>query len=239
MKYKAIIFDLDGTIIDTGIVWEKATKDLIAGKGCSLSAEQGKDLQQKIYGLALNKSCAIIKDFVGLDCSVSDLIKEKQKLASDRFNKTDIGFVKGFGDFHASVCKLGLKTGIATNAPDETLDFFKSKFKLNSFFREHIYNVSDVKGVCKPDPALYLYAADKLGVDPSECVVVEDSAHGVAAAKAAGMFCIGINTSKDSEAIKKSDFIVDDYRDIDFQRLFFTLSTNRDNNLKDKEYKQL
>jgi beta-phosphoglucomutase-like phosphatase (HAD superfamily) len=66
---------------------------------------------------------------------------------------------------------------------------------------------------------LYLHAAKQIDIAAELCVAIEDSAHGIRAAKGAGMFCIGINTSKNLDNLKEADFIIDTYHDIDLPRL--------------------
>ena len=89
---------------------------------------------------------------------------------------------------------------------------------LRKFFGEHIYNVSHVNFANKPDPALYLLAAQKLCVEPCECIAIEDSTHGITT-KGAGMYCIGINTAHNRAALQQADIIVDHYSQIDLQNL--------------------
>lgn len=222
MNYKAIIFDLDGTIIDTEIIWDQASRQLIARRGVTLDQTTEKELFKNIHGLALHKSCLLIKETAQLSDTVEDLMREKSALAHGLF-KSNVHFIPGFTDFHKQLATYNLKSGIATNASAETAQLTDQLLNLRQFFGEHIYNVSHVNFANKPAPDLYLHAAKQLYVDPTACIAIEDSTHGITAAKAAGMFCIGINTARNRQALLQADCIVDHYTEIDLSRLLGTI----------------
>jgi beta-phosphoglucomutase len=218
MKYFAIIFDMDGTIINTEGIWEKATQEFIAKRHGAITPEQKKTILEKTHGLHLKASCAVIKETLGLNDDVESIIHELSTMANNAYVQ-GVTFIEGFETFHASLEPHNLKTGLATNAHDSTVSITKKTHNLEKFFGRHIYNVSHVNNVGKPHPALYLHAAKEMGVKPEHCVVIEDSAHGIRAAKSAGMFCIGINTSKKRDNLKEADFIIDGYHEIDLKKL--------------------
>lgn len=222
MDFDAIIFDLDGTVINTEPVYEKANKILLESKGIILDNEASKNLQAKLHGTQIDLAGKIIK-------SVYDLKETEEEIATERtdlvkkFYESGIKFVDGFVEFHKKVEKLNLKSAIATNVNYATLAAAKRGLDLTKFFGPHMYCIEDVNYVGKPAPDIYLYAADQLGVLPQNCVVIEDSSCGIQAAKSAGMFCIGINTNGSRQLLKDADLIVDSYNQIDLESLLDTI----------------
>ena len=218
MKYKAIIFDLDGTIIDSNGVWDAATTIFIEQRGIGYNKQLAHDLKEQLCGLGLPECSVILKDQFGLNESADQIEQEMVDLAMGMMKK-EVQFIEGFSEFHQQTIEHGLKTGIATNSNDTCLELVTNTLKLGSFFGAHIYNLNHVGNVGKPRPDLYLHVAKQLGVDPEECVAIEDSSHGVKAAVDAGMLCFGINTAGEEHLLQQAHVIIDKYHEIDQFRL--------------------
>jgi beta-phosphoglucomutase len=217
MKYKAIIFDMDGTIITTDDIWTQTTKHLLKTKGF-LNDEECKNILPLLKGASLYSTCNFIQKTFNTTESIEELMEEKQRLAFSKFEK-HATLIEGFDRFHNKLANFALKSAIATNANQQSLDKIMQYVPLANFFKEHIYSIDLVNKVAKPSPDIYLFAADKLNINPKFCIAIEDSRHGIAAAKAAGMFCIGINTGKDRQALAQADHIIDHYDELFIEKL--------------------
>lgn len=218
MNYRAIIFDMDGTIVDTENLWRQASKTLIANRGYTLSKEEECILYEQLPGIGLPNACRLIKDLIKTDDSIEILMKEKSAIACQLY-ESGICFINGFPEFYRKATEIPLKMAVATNATIQTMEITDKSLNLCQYFGKHLYTINHVNNIGKPNPAIYLYAAKQLGIDPKECIAIEDSGHGILAAKTAGMFCIGINTGKDLEKIKHADLTVECYADINLAAL--------------------
>lgn len=217
MNYKAIIFDMDGTIINSENVWKKATHHILK-KHTNLDDEECTTLLSFLQGGSLLTSCSYIAKTFNTKASVEELMHEKKEFAFNEFQK-ELSLIEGFDNFHKKLIANNLKSAIATNASMPELIKILEHIPLKNFFNEHIYTVDHVFKIAKPKPDVYLYAAKQLDVDPRLCIAIEDSAHGINAAKAAGMYCIGINTGKNRSAIAHADEIIEHYDEIDLNKL--------------------
>lgn len=218
MRYKAIIFDMDGTIVHTEHLWEQATCKLFENRGHQLTQMQKEILTDQLIGAGLPHACQIIKDMLGTPDSIEIIMNEKLALA-DQLYEQGISFVDGFIEFHQKVVAIPLQVGVATNATIHTVQRTECSLNLSAYFGSHVYTINHVQNRGKPNPAIYLYAAAQLGIAPEHCIAIEDSAHGIMAAKAAGMLSIGINTSKKLEQIKDAHIRVDRYDQIELEKI--------------------
>jgi beta-phosphoglucomutase-like phosphatase (HAD superfamily) len=216
MQYKAIIFDMDGTIMYSENRWYDANLKLLDNRGIMLSQDKKEQLKQELVGRTAQDCCQILKNIAHLNDDIEILISEIQAL--ERQQPAQMLLVDGFLTFHSKAQKQNLRMAIATNASAGITQQIKTVLRLDTFFGDHIYTASHVaKG--KPSPDIYLYAAAQLNIAPEECIAIEDSQHGLQAARDAGMFCIGINTSNQPERLLLAHLKIDHYDEIDLEKL--------------------
>jgi beta-phosphoglucomutase-like phosphatase (HAD superfamily) len=210
-KIKAIIFDMDGTIISTQGIWERVTLDVLSHYGINSITSDQEKLLSTLQGMDLRLASSLLIDEFGLACSIEELFARKAELAKIYLVNQPIEFIEGFEGFHKKIQKYVIPTSIATNADLNSLKFLSQKLKFDQFFGNNMYCPIDVENRTKPDPALFLHAAKQLGAQPNDCVVFEDSWAGFQAAKAAGMRCVAIKNSHNYNYLNYVDVAIDNY----------------------------
>lgn len=213
----AVIFDLDGVIIDSERLVDAANVAFLKGHGCTYNRDAYKPLAM---GKTLAEGVKIMQDLFGLAGSAENLVEQRREIIA-RLYWGMLEFVPGFVVFFSEVSRRGLQCGVATSATPELLGIARQKLSLDRLFPERIFTTCAVGGKSKPDPDLYLYAASRLGVAASGCVVIEDAPLGIEAARRAGMKCIAITTTLGREFLLTADLVVSSFSEIDLDALPF------------------
>ncbi|MGI9553740.1 MAG: HAD family hydrolase [Thermodesulfobacteriota bacterium] len=200
--YKAIIFDMDGVIIDSEPLWEKSEKILLNSFGLSYNPVY----RDKILGLNQNDSANLLRDTFNLDKTLDEIIDERLKILL-RLYKDELKLINGIENLIIDSHDYKLKVGLASSSPMKIINFVLNKFGLNKYFDAVISGECTENG--KPHPDIYLEASKQLEVTPSECIAVEDSINGTISAKNAGMYCIAVPDPRlNIKDYQKADLIV-------------------------------
>jgi beta-phosphoglucomutase len=211
---KAIIFDAEGIVVDTESIWDKEQTLFLSRRGVVYQPDKVKYL---VSGRSLKMSTEILFEIYGFQEKLEDAVNER-KTTFQKFLEDEIEFICGFKDFFFKV-KPYYKVCIATSLDVDNLTIIDKKLNLSSFFKENLFSINDVGQQSKPDPAIFLYAARKLKVEQSNCLVIEDSPSGIEAAKKAGMRCIALSTTYPRHRLTKADFIYSRYEQIPIDQL--------------------
>lgn len=209
---KAIIFDMDGTIIHTQKVWDEVTTAVLEQQGITALTEDDKQFLTTLVGMNLLYSSSALKQRFNLADSVPQLVQQTALLANQKM-ANQISFIEGFETFHGTLQQLAIPTGVATNANQENLDFIAKKLNFQRFFGSNMYTPANVNNKAKPDPALFLHTAQQLNVHPSQCVVFEDSFYGFTAAREAGMKCIAIKNEQNTHLMNYVHDAISNYHE--------------------------
>ena len=192
---KALIFDMDGVIIDSEPLWEKAERILLNRKGI----EYDHNYRDKIMGLNQDDSARVLKETFNLKEPIETIISERIDILL-RIYEEYLELVPGFLKLLKKLTHHNFLLALASSSPKIVIDYVLNKFSLYEYFQVVVSGDSVEHG--KPFPDIYLLASDKLGIKPNESVVIEDSINGLNASKRAGMFCIVLP----DKSLNKNDY---------------------------------
>jgi len=183
--YKLVIFDCDGVLVDSEMISAQVIADVLRPIGINLTAEES---YKTFVGGSMAETLSYVEDKLGYMPDVD--IKENYRRLSFSAYREKMKPVKGVVNILNS---LNVEKCVASNGPKAKIDLNLEITNLKKFFDPNkIFSAYDIQK-WKPDPTLYLNAAEVCGVDPSQCIVIEDSIHGLVAAEAAGMKSFGIS----------------------------------------------
>jgi len=212
MTIKAVLFDMDGTILDSEPAHTKVLQEVIQKEvGIDISEE---DIREYI-GLSYDKKLEIIFKRMGIKKDIYNLADMARKKSLE--NSHLVAKMYGAEELIKRM-KENFAIALVTGSGRDQADFFMESVGLKKYFKT-IVTSDDVKRN-KPSPDIYLLAAEKLGVKPKECVVIEDSAVGIESAKSAGMICIAVrNQYQNNPDLSKADLIVESLSDISLEMI--------------------
>lgn len=215
----SIIFDMDGIIIDSEPLWEKAEVALIKKHGKNYNNSYRKN----IIGLNQKDSVNLLKNTFHIDNSVNQIIEERKEILLDIYRK-ELRLFPGILKLLDEVKNLGLKTGLASGSPENVIQFVIEKFGLSNYFSEIVSGDSTSQG--KPAPEIYSKTVKLLKTKPKNCIAIEDSVNGVLSVKNAGMFCIAVpHPELDRSRYSSADIIFESVSDIKIKPLIEKLNS--------------
>jgi HAD superfamily hydrolase (TIGR01509 family) len=200
MLYRALLFDLDGTLAETDSLHLPTWVDVLRPYGIEVDEEYYK---ARISGRSNSK---IVEDLLP-DLSAEDrrdLAEAKE--ASFRKHAGELEPLPGLLDFMEEAKDRGFSLALVTNAPEENVEAILLALDLGVFFDELL--LSDEVGLVKPDPAPYKAALERLGVGPDEALAFEDSTSGIASAVGAGIPTVGMASTQAAETLEEAGAFV-------------------------------
>jgi len=204
---QAVIFDMDGVLVDSEIYHFEAEKLILEKIGISIQEEE----IHSFVGLAMDKMWERIKIKYHLEKPVSKLVEEDTIFRVNYFrNVGEIPPIVGVKKLIEEIKKERLKTAVASSSHPDLIKTVLEASNLLQYFPVYLSGFQVKRG--KPDPDIFLETAAKLDVKPAKCIVIEDSYNGVTAAKKAGMKCIGYqNPSSGKQDISAADLIIKNF----------------------------
>lgn len=214
----AVLFDMDGVIVDSNPYHKMSLKEFCSKYGYELTEEQ---LRAKIYGRA-NKEW--IRNLFG-EITQEQLEKYAQEKESlfRKLYEPHIQPVPGVVDFIQALAAEGIPQAVGTSAPPENFTFVMGHTQLGDYFPIAMTE-KDVDKT-KPHPEIYQNLAKKLGFEPPQCVVFEDSLSGVQAGLSAQCKVVGVATTHSPEELAHADLVIKDFVDFSPNHLKEIFST--------------
>jgi len=207
---QTVIFDMDGVIIDSEPVYFKIDQEMFEELNIAVSFEEHCTY---VGTSSQNMWDAIIKKH-GIPGDPGKLMRKEYNLYMDYLvNANDLQPIDGVMELINGLHENNFKLILASSSRMEIIDIILKKFKLSDLF------IAKVSGSelahSKPHPEIFLRSAQLAGSEPKECIVIEDSKNGVAAAKAAGMKCIGfLNPSSGHQNLKDADRVIQSFKEL-------------------------
>jgi HAD superfamily hydrolase (TIGR01509 family) len=206
---KAVVFDCDGVLVDSERINNEVFAELVTRAGVPTTYA---DSVARYMGRSTAECVADVERRLGRPLAF-DLATEYHRLVGER-HRTDLVAVPGARDLLDRLRAHGTPVCVASSGTPGEIAHRLELTRLTAYFGEHVYSASMVaRG--KPEPDLFLFAAARMGVEPGDCVLVEDSPYGVRGGVAAGMTVIGYAALADTAVLRDAGaaLVVDDLAD--------------------------
>ncbi len=205
---RAVIFDLDGSLVDSMWMWRDIDIEYLGRFGIPLPEK----LQAEIEGMSFTETAVYFKERFQIPDPVEKIGQDWNEMAWDKYLH-EVPLKKGAYEFLQECRRRGILLGIATSNSRELVGNIADAHNLHNFFSS-IKTGSEV--ICgKPAPDIYLAVAKELGVDPADCLVFEDIVPGILAGKRAGMKVCAVedeySLAEKAEKMALADYYIEDY----------------------------
>ncbi|MBC7301343.1 MAG: HAD-IA family hydrolase [Nocardia sp.] len=205
MGIAAVVFDMDGVLIDSEPIWERVRHDYVVLKG----GRWQPDSQKKMMGMNTVEWSSYLADDLGVALPAGAVAADVIDLMADEYAH-QVPLLPGAVDA-VRRCAGMWKLGLASSSPASLIDLVLAKAGLIDYFTA-VLSTEEV-GRGKPAPDVYLTVAQRLGVDPRDCTAVEDSTNGLTSAHSAGMRLIAAPRPEfppQPEALALADAVIED-----------------------------
>lgn len=208
---EAIIFDMDGTLVDTEPFHTEIELNQFIQNKIEISEEE----HQQYLGVTSEVMWRQIASKHSISLTADELIKQNHEESLKYFAALEtIPVMPELVEVLEKLQAKNYKLAVASSSTPEIIDLVLTKTNLKKYF-PIIVSGSDV-AKSKPAPDIFLFTAHKLGAKPTNCVVIEDSSNGIKAAKAAGMTCVAYNGANvNSEKLQEADSIIQNYSELE------------------------
>ncbi|NLZ44869.1 MAG: HAD family hydrolase [Clostridia bacterium] len=207
---KGFIFDMDGVIIDSEPLHFELNRRIMRDFGLELPDE----VFIPYVGITNEQMWSELIERYRLNTTIVELQEKEALLKREVFQ--DLEPIKGIPELLANLKKDGIAIGLASSSSREFIEMVLEKLQIRGYFQAVVSGRELTRS--KPDPEIFLRTAELLNVKPADCLVLEDSRHGVEAAKRAGMKCIAFqNPNSGPQDLSRADKIVHTLENLDYR----------------------
>jgi len=215
---KAVIFDMDGVIIDSEPIHRKVVKDLFKHLEISVPVK----LLDSFVGASSKQMWTKLKNKYKLQQSIAELTRMQRDRYINYFNylllQKKIKPIPGIIELIKDLSRNKTRLALASSSPIKNIDLVLEVFKLERFFAAKVSGEEVNSG--KPAPDIFIHALKCIGVRAEDCIVIEDSKNGVEAAKSAKIKCIGFyNVNSRKQDLSCADIIIDSFLGVNYRKL--------------------
>jgi beta-phosphoglucomutase len=200
-KTLGVIFDMDGVLVDTGWAHRRSWQDLAEKEGLEISEE----FFRRTFGMQNDAILPMLRP--GISKEEMDRLADWKEECYRDIVKERVELAPGAQALLQDLKQHGFRLAIGSSAPAENLDVFWNRLGLADWFDARVTKEQTTRS--KPSPETFLKAAEKIGLTPASCAVVEDAVPGVQAGKAAGMRVVAVTTTRKREDLTQADRVVD------------------------------
>lgn len=207
-EIEAVIFDLDGTLVDSMWVWKAIDEEYFQEHG--LTVPEG--LQQRISGMSFSETAEFIKTEYQISDSIEEMKDTWNRMAEEKY-ATVVPLKPGAMEFLRLLKEAGIRTGLATSNSRHLAEIALEGRGIRDMI-DSVHTACEVSHG-KPEPDIYLLVAKDLGIEPKRCLIFEDIVEGIQAGKRAGMRTCTIEDAASQNMWKvkqqEADYAISDY----------------------------
>ena len=192
MKLKAVLFDLDGTIIDSEWFYYKAWKAILEEYGMVLDSHSW---LTSFAGKTEAQAFVVLQEQFGFTGDADTFFRQKKERIAQQYAEEEVSLMPGVPELIRYLYGQGVTMAVVTSSLRPVTEFNLTKYGLINYF-ETIVTRSDITNP-KPAAEPYELCVERLGIDKSACIALEDSVTGATAAAAAGVTCFGVQSHEE------------------------------------------
>ena len=206
MADRAVIFDMDGVLLDS----EPYYYDYLMDRFKELSIEVTDEEYAGFVGLPTRKVWGYLEKTKEIKVDIEALMKSEEFQVNQVFSEADLEPMRGIPELLSEIKDAGIPMNVASSSARSTIEIIVRKLKIERYFNFLLSGTEVGNG--KPSPDIFLRSAEIHELDSHKCIVIEDSHNGVLAAKSAGAYCVGFrNPGSGSQDLTQADLIIDDF----------------------------